>query len=624
MGKTGQGLIALLLAATIAYGETEAELLKRVQSAFRKYDTTDGTLKSLRMDVTMPMFGTPMRIRAAYQAPDRYSMVAMSAHDLTPIAIARERGTLMYNAARGKALIDKNTGAPFLVLDVGEDAHINFRWGFSQLSKGASKTDGFVVSVPGIASLSPNNKRVRRVGKLLAYSAISNRGSRFLAWFRDTPQPTLARIELWGADLKRPLLVIENIEFNTPIPAAAFPVIRAEDWAKVLPIGSLDPDDAAEQRNELATEVWGRNFLASALSSAALVRLPYRELVLPEANGQEWEAIQARCQKETPRVRARWQTLYGAASPRADGANVIELDALEPESNDPIEQQIARAVPIIKLIENRTSNDEEFGPLVIFGHGRLDGVSIFDFDATFDADTMHVKAWSGRESRPLAVAHKGSALLFDAANGRLLALKGTRPEIRLRSYKNELRVELDLLSNSPARPRINLPFADILGLFPDARRAYVHPNVVGAITLTAEHPNRGQLYFVCAPKKVPVVREVWLRTSKQDFAEELLSLREPLETDRMPPVAAGAFRGIVPVKPIDLTPALWTILSDGEENVFPPLYYLAIQRMALHEDTARAYIPGFGKQHWAAFAQREEELTPKVVEAWRKAFGGVR
>ena len=57
MGKTGlgltSGLIALLLAATIASGEpdteTNAELLNRVKGAFRRYDTTDGTLKSLRL-----------------------------------------------------------------------------------------------------------------------------------------------------------------------------------------------------------------------------------------------------------------------------------------------------------------------------------------------------------------------------------------------------------------------------------------------------------------------------------------------------------------------------------------------------------------------------------------------
>ena len=148
MGKTGlgltSGLIALLLAATIASGEpateTNAELLNRVKGAFRRYDTTDGTLKSLRMDVTMPMLGQSMRIRAAYQAPNRYSLVSMSADDLTPIAIVRERGSVFYNAAEGKALIDADSGAPSLTMDVGWMSNINFGWSLKHKPDDAGKT----------------------------------------------------------------------------------------------------------------------------------------------------------------------------------------------------------------------------------------------------------------------------------------------------------------------------------------------------------------------------------------------------------------------------------------------------------------------------------------------------
>lgn len=612
-----RGITVLLLLAAVAWGDDDAALLARVRAAFRNYDTADAAMKSFRIDITMPGFAGAQRLRVAYQAPNRFAMVVMSQDDQCPIAVAREEHSLLYDVADGRMLFDAKRGSPFLFLGVKEAPKVNFTWGFNAITEEHPKSPRFAVNLADLVKIASGEAHVRREGKLIAYVARTKAGGEFRAWFHDLPKPTLARAEFWAAGLKTPFLVMDGLEINQPILAAAFPVVRGHDWKKLLPIGTCWPK-ADGAFNEETSRYFLRNYLATHLGYSALNDPQYRGYAWPDADDRVWADRKTRHSKLTPRVRARWRRLYRDATPRVDSTRMHAPMAIHPSPNDPVAPQVERAKEIVPRIRDLRSGQDGLDNVAIGGKEIIQGTSVFGFRAILREDDLHIQVRSSDDRLPLAIAHKDRVLLFDAAEGALLESSGYRPEIRIDS---DLDLEIDLHANHPERPRVDLPFASILKQFPHDRRAYPDPNQQDHTILRAKDANGAFLFFFIGPDRVD---EVWLQRDQREFPQQLLTVFNLTESDKTPAISTDAFAGILPVRKLDPDAASWRVTADGEEKLVPPVYFLAVQRMALYDSPARAYFPAFSKQHWGAFEQREEELTPKVVAAWHKAFGKPR
>ncbi|MHC4409869.1 MAG: hypothetical protein ACYS0F_12800, partial [Planctomycetota bacterium] len=601
----------------------DAALLKRVQDAFVNLRTADGKLKSLRFDATMPFLGGAYRVRMAYAAPDRYYGMILTEDGKCPIGIATRKGAMVYDAARGRMLTNADGAAMYFVVTNEFGTNLQFQLGID-LKKDPTK--GLQLDLGSLLRLTPLNKTVRRTKAGLIYEARSKRGNRLIAHLREAPRLAVTRVELWIKEAKLPFFLIDEIEVNAPAPEAVIPSVRAEDWAEAAPQDALWPKEWDALPDQQQTLRWAQRWYALMLGPGALDRGLNRKAVLPRADAKEWDKAVAQHRALTPRILARWKELYGATMPPVDTYRVS--DKLVTEVGDwfpvaPTNEEERLAQALIAQIRDRHSGAGGLDRVVVDATEWLAGEPAYRVRVTVNGDRFGMQAVSTDSSTPLAVASEDICALFDAAAGRLLTLPRARTAMRFGKMASGIGTDVGL-NVEAADPRLSLNFLNALEADPKLRRGLPHPTAKGLSILEARDESNGRVRFVCDAKKVPVVREVRLLTNDLKTEIVLLRLREWTNADIRPAISPDIFKAVLPAAPLDGADEQWRVAAADTVTPINPLYFVALERLALRRPELRAVFPDRSKQHWTAFEQRENELTPQVTKIWRKAFGTLR